>query len=120
MFDIDDCGSVKEERIEWDLYGKVIGILLCCCRMFKMGEVLLEKKEKELREYKGIGMIEDDVFVVYEGIEKREEIRKVLMGVLEVVEKKGGKCDGYEKKRVFDIMGVMYEYNGLRKEKKAA
>ncbi len=30
------------------------------------------------------------------------------------------KSHRYEKKTVFDIMGVVYEYNGLRKQKKIA
>ncbi|MRD40094.1 IS4 family transposase, partial [Bacillus thuringiensis] len=32
----------------------------------------------------------------------------------------GRKSHRYEKKTIFDIMGVVYEYNGLRKQKKAA
>ena len=32
----------------------------------------------------------------------------------------GRKSHRYEKKTVFDIMGVVYEYDGLRRQKKAA
>nr|AAD31481.1 unknown [Bacillus thuringiensis] len=52
LFDIDHCRTVKQERIECHLYGKLIAIFLCSSTMFKMRQLLLQKKQKELSEYK--------------------------------------------------------------------
>ncbi|CDN33610.1 unnamed protein product [Bacillus thuringiensis DB27] len=52
LFDIDHCRTVKRERIECHLYGKLIAIFLCSSTMFKMRQLLLQKKQKELSEYK--------------------------------------------------------------------
>ncbi|MEC2438216.1 IS4 family transposase, partial [Bacillus cereus] len=47
-------------------------------------------------------------------------ISYVLMLLFTLLKKNGRKSHRYEKKTIFDIMGVVYEYNGLRKQKKAA
>ncbi|PTN41842.1 IS4 family transposase, partial [Bacillus thuringiensis] len=47
-------------------------------------------------------------------------ITKVLIRLFTLLKKNGRKSHRYEKKTIFDIMGVVYEYNGLRKQKKAA
>ncbi|MEC2433325.1 IS4 family transposase, partial [Bacillus cereus] len=47
-------------------------------------------------------------------------IKKDLIRLLTLLKKNGRKSHRYEKKTIFDIMGVVYEYNGLRKQKKAA
>ena len=46
LFDIDRCRTVKQERIECHLYGKLIAIFLCSSTMFKMRQLLLQKKQK--------------------------------------------------------------------------
>ena len=46
LFDIDYCRTVKQERIECHLYGKLIAIFLCSSTMFKMRQLLLQKKQK--------------------------------------------------------------------------
>ena len=79
------------------------------------------KKEKELSEYKAIGMIQDHLSLLYQAVQKdTQEITKVLIRLFTLLQKNGRKSHRYEKKTVFDIMGVVYEYNGLRKQKKAA
>ena len=57
LFQIDRCKEIKKERLECHLYGKLISILLCSSTMFKMRQLLLDKKKKELSEYKSIYMI---------------------------------------------------------------
>lgn len=59
FFEIDECKTIKNERLECQLYGQLIGILLCSSTMFQMRQLLLEKKKQELSEYKAIYMIKD-------------------------------------------------------------
>ncbi|MBH0350813.1 IS4 family transposase [Bacillus thuringiensis] len=121
LFDINHCRTVKQERIECHLYGKLIAIFLCSSTMFKMRQLLLQKKQKELSEYKAIGMIQDHLFLLYQAIQKNtQEITKLLIRLFTLLQKNGRKSHRYEKKTVFDIMGVVYEYNGLSKQRKAA
>ncbi|MGG0447858.1 transposase, partial [Bacillus mycoides] len=120
LFDIDHCRTVKQERIECHLYGKLIAIFLCSSTMFKMRQLLLQKKQKELSEYKAFGMIQDHLFLLYQAIDNTQEITKVLIRLFTLLQKNGRKSHRYEKKTVFDIMGVIYEYSGCSKQKKAA
>ncbi|MED3244806.1 IS4 family transposase, partial [Bacillus thuringiensis] len=121
LFDIDHCRTVKRERIECHLYGKLIAIFLCSSTMFKMRQLLLQKKRKELSEYKAIGMIQDHLLLLYQAIQKNtQEITKILIRLFHLLEKNGRKSHRYEKKTVFDIMGVHYEYSIAREQKKSA
>jgi Transposase DDE domain len=121
LFDIDHCCNVKQERLECQLYGKLIAIFLCSSTMFKMRQLLLQKKRKELSEYKAIGMIQDHLLLLYQAIQKdTQEITKLLIRLFHLLQKNGRKSHRYEKKTVFDIMGVAYEYNRFGKQKKAA
>ncbi|AJI08292.1 putative transposase for insertion sequence element IS231B (plasmid) [Bacillus cereus G9241] len=88
--------------------------------MFKMRQLLLQKK-RELSEYKAIGMIEDHLSLLYQAIQKNTQaITKILIRLFTLLQKNGRKSHRYEKKTVFDIMGVSYEYNLLNVQKKAA
>ncbi|PHF06905.1 IS4 family transposase, partial [Bacillus wiedmannii] len=79
------------------------------------------KKKRELSEYKAIGMIQDHLYILYQAIQHNtQEITKILIRLFHLLQKNGRKSHRYEKKTVFDIMGVVYEYNGLRKQKKIA
>ncbi|AZR80648.1 IS4-like element IS231Q family transposase [Bacillus thuringiensis] len=120
LFGIDHCRTVKQERIECHLYGKLIAIFLCSSTMFKMRQLLLQKKKKELSEYKAIGMIQDHLFLLYQSIQNTQEITKLLTRLFHLLQQNGRKSHRYEKKTVFDIMGVIYEYSGCSKQKKAA
>ncbi|PYE87134.1 DDE family transposase [Bacillus sp. 196mf] len=121
LFKIDHYRNVKQERLECQLYGKLIAIFLCSSTMFKMRQLLLQKKKKELSEYKAIGMIQDHLSLLYQAIQRNtHEITKVLIRLFHLLEKNGRKSHRYEKKTVFDIMGVVCEYNGLKKQKKVA
>lgn len=89
--------------------------------MFKMRQLLLQKKKKELSEYKAIGMIQDHLSLLYQAIQRNtHEIKKGLIRLFHLLQKDGRKSHRYEKKTAFDIMGVVYEYNGLKKQKKVA
>ncbi|EOO61392.1 transposase for insertion sequence element IS231F [Bacillus cereus VD196] len=120
LFDIDHCRTVKQERIECHLYGKLIAIFLCSSTMFKMRQLLLQKKQKELSEYKAIGMIQDHLFLLYQSIQNTQEITKLLTRLFHLLQQNGRKSHRYEKKTIFDIIGVIYEYSGCGKQKKAA
>ncbi|MED3069063.1 IS4 family transposase, partial [Bacillus thuringiensis] len=88
--------------------------------MFKMRQLLLQKKQKELSEYKAIGMIQDHLFLLYQSIQNTQEITKLLTRLFHLLQQNGRKSHRYEKKTVFDIMGVIYGYSGCSKQKKAA
>lgn len=88
--------------------------------MFKMRQLLLQKKQKELSEYKAIGMIQDYLFLLYQSIQNTQEITKLLTRLFHLLKKNGLKSHRYEKKTVFDIVGVHYEYSIAREQKKAA
>ena len=121
LFGINRCHNVKRERLECHLYGQLIAILLCSSTMFKMRQLLLQKKKKELSEYKAIYMIQDHLYLAYEALQKStQEITKVFLHLFNLLQKNGRKSHRYEKKTVFDILGIVYEYSGLRRQKKAA
>ncbi|MGH0882867.1 hypothetical protein ACQVTR_25745, partial [Bacillus paranthracis] len=67
-----------------------------------------------------IGMIQDHLYLFYQAIQNTQEITKILIRLFTLLQKNGRKSHRYEKKTVFDIMGVVYEYTGLEKQKKAA
>ena len=46
FFQIDKCKEIKKERLERHLYGQLISMLLCSSTMFKMRQLLLDKKRK--------------------------------------------------------------------------
>ncbi len=83
--------------------------------------LLLQKKKRELSEYKAIGIIQDHLYLLYQAIQQNtQEITKILILLFHLLQKNGRKSHRYEKKTVFDIMGVVYEYSGLKKQKKVA
>ncbi len=89
--------------------------------MFKMRQLILQKKQKELSEYKAIGMIQDHLYILYQAIQQNtQEITKILCHLFSLLLKNGRKSHRYEKKTVFDILGVIYEYSGLEKQNKIA
>ncbi len=121
LFDINHFRTVKRERLECHLYGKLIAIFLCSSTTFKMRQHLLQKKQTELGGYKAIGMIQDHLLLLYQAIQKdTQEITKLLIRLFHLLQQNGRKSHRYEKKTVFDIMGVQYEYSIAREQKKAA
>lgn len=66
---------------------------------------------KELSEYKFIYMIKNYYLLLYEGLQKSiHELLKVLLRLFYLLEKNGRKSHRYEKKTVFDILGVVYNF----------
>ncbi|MEN1935160.1 IS4 family transposase [Paenibacillus sp. 102] len=109
LFGINHCHNIKRERLECHLYGQLIAIFLCSSTMFKMRQLLLQKKQKELSEYKAIYMIQDHLYLVYEAIQKdTQEVSKIFLRLFDLLQKNGRKSHRYEKKTVFDILGVVY------------
>ncbi|HDR7761419.1 IS4 family transposase [Bacillus cereus] len=121
LFQIHDWQNIKRERLECHIYGKLIAIFLCSSTMFKMRQLILKMKKRELSEYKAIGMIQDHLYIIYQAIQQNtREITRILLRLFHLLQKNGRKSHRYEKKTVFDILGVVYEYTGLRKQKKIA
>lgn len=76
--------------------------------MFKMRALLLEKKE--LSEYTSIYMVKNYYLLFYQGLKKDiQELLKVFLRLFYLLEKNGRKSHRYEKKTVFDILGVVYD-----------
>ncbi|KIV60161.1 IS4 family transposase [Aneurinibacillus migulanus] len=111
FFQIHHCKSIKQERLECHLYGQLIAILLCSSTMFKMRELLLRKKQKELSEYKAMYIIKDYFLLFYQALQKNtQELSKILSRLFDLLQKNGRKSHRYRKKTVFDILGVVYNY----------
>jgi len=83
--------------------------------------IKLSSYQKELSEYKAIGMIQDHLYILYQAIQQNtQEITKILCHLFSLLLKNGRKSHRYEKKTGFDILGVIYEYSGLEKQNKIA
>lgn len=110
MFHIDQCKPIKVPRFECHVYGQLIAIFLSSSLMFQMRSLLLLKKKRELSEYKGIGVIRDYFGSLCRALRKTQQsVLEVLLNLINRMEKSGGKCHRYQKKTVFDILGVAYE-----------
>ncbi|HDR5354033.1 TPA: transposase, partial [Bacillus thuringiensis] len=121
LFQIHHWRTIKQEPLECHVYGKLIAIFICSSMMFKMRQILLRKYKRELSEYKAIRIIQDHLSLFYQAIQKStQEIAKILLRLFTLLKKNGRKSHRYEKKTIFDIMGVIYEYSGYRNQKKAA
>ncbi|WP_342048563.1 IS4 family transposase [Bacillus sp. OTU530] len=119
LFAIHACKKVKIERLECHIYGQLIRILICSSTMFRMRELLLRKRKKELSEYKAIYMIQDYLPLLYQAIQQGvQQLTSILLRLYKLLEKNGRKSHRYEKKTIFDILGVVYERR--RKMKTAA
>ncbi|PES62560.1 IS4 family transposase [Bacillus cereus] len=115
FFQIQKCKEIKKERLECHLYGQLISILLCTSTMFKMRQLLLDKRKKELSEYKSIYIIKNYYLLFYQGLQKGiQELSKIFLRLFNLLEKNGRKSHRYKKKTVFDILGIMYECTLLR------
>ncbi|MEC2550343.1 transposase, partial [Bacillus tropicus] len=111
LFQIHDWQNIKRERLECHIYGKLIAIFLCSSTMFKMRELLLRKKQKELSEYKAMYIIKDYFLLFHQALHKNtQELSKILLRLFNLLQRNGRKSHRYEKKTVFDILGVVYEY----------
>ncbi|PFL45319.1 IS4 family transposase [Bacillus cereus] len=109
FFHIHHCKKIKRERLECHLYGQMIAILLCSSTMFQMRQLLLMKKKRELSEYKAIYMIKDYFLLIYQAIQKdTQELSKILIRLFNLLQQNGRKSHRYEKKTVFDILGIVY------------
>ncbi|MDZ5609127.1 IS4 family transposase [Bacillus pseudomycoides] len=121
LFGINHCHNIKRERLECHLYGQLIAIFLCSSTMFKMRQMLLQKKQKELSEYKAIYMIQDHLYLVYEAIQKdTQEVSKIFLRLFDLLQKNGRKSHRYEKNTVFDILGVVYQCTVSNPKQKTA
>lgn len=66
------------------------------------------EEKRELSEYKAIYMIKD-YFLLFQTIQKNtQELSKVLLRLFNLLQQNGRKSHRYEKKTVFDILGVVY------------
>ncbi len=110
FFEIDECKTIKKERLECHLYGQLIGILLCSSTMFQMRQLLLKKRKQELSEYKSIYMIKDYFPLLFPAMAgDLTELVTILQRLYHLLKKNGRKCHRYQKKTVFDILGIVYE-----------
>lgn len=75
----------------------------------QMCQLILIKKTRELSEYKAIYIIKDYFLLIYESLQKdTKELTKILFRLFDLLQKNRRKSHRYEKKTVFDILGVVY------------
>ncbi|MGG2065168.1 IS4 family transposase [Bacillus sp. S14(2024)] len=116
LFAIHVCKKVKIERLECHIYGQLIRILICSSTMFRMRELLLRKRKKELSEYKAIYMIHDYLPLLYQAIQQGvQQLTSIFLRLYKLLERNGRKSHRYVKKTVFDILGIVYEQRGKMK-----
>ncbi|MDC3424324.1 hypothetical protein NC797_07350 [Aquibacillus sp. 3ASR75-11] len=102
--------SKIERRFECHLYGQLLALLLNSSLMFQMREILLRKKKQEVSELKAMSILKEYMGLLHDALMKEtEDIKQVLLQIFRMIEKNGQKCHRYEKKTVFDILGVAYE-----------
>ena len=66
-------------------------------------------EKKRLSEYKAIYMIKDYFLLIFQAIQKdTQELSKILIRLFNLLQQNGRKSHRYEKKTVFDILGVIY------------
>ncbi|MBJ8073523.1 IS4 family transposase, partial [Bacillus cereus] len=72
-------------------------------------------------EYKAIYIIQDHLYLVYEAIQKdTQEVSKISLRLFDFLQKNGRKSHRYEKKTVFDILGVVYQFTVSNLKQKTA
>ncbi|KXY35560.1 hypothetical protein AT269_07790 [Bacillus cereus] len=70
------------------------------------------KKKRELSEYKAIYMIKDYFLLLFQAIQKgTQELSRILIRLFNLLQQNGRKSHRYEKKTVFDILGIVYNYS---------
>ncbi len=66
-------------------------------------------------------MIQDHLYLVYEDIQQdTQEVSKIFLRRFDLLQKNGRKSHRYEKKTVFDILGVVYQCTISNLNKKIA
>lgn len=66
-------------------------------------------------------MIQDHLYLVYEAIQKdTQDVSKISLRLFDLLQKNGRKSHRYEKKTVFDILGVVYQFTVSNLKQKPA
>jgi hypothetical protein len=66
-------------------------------------------------------MIQDHLYLIYEAIPKdTQEISKIFLRLFDLLQKNGRKSHRYEKKTVFDFLGVVYQCTVSNPKQKTA
>lgn len=86
IYQVNEVKKVKVERFECHLYSTLIGILIASSLTFQVRTYLQQKKNKEVSEYKAMGLIRDYLPRILKDEEKRENHGVIL---LEIIEKNG-------------------------------
>lgn len=116
MFRIDRCKHIKISRFECHVYGRLIAIFLSSSLMFQMRQFLWLKRKKEVSEFKGIGILHDALVALNRALRQDgKAVQCLLIRLIQRMEKFGCKSHRYEKKTMFDILGVVYERVEKRK-----
>jgi hypothetical protein len=110
LFHVQNVKKVKIERIECQLYGKLILLLLSSTIMCKMRFLLLLKKKKEASEIKLAEIIRQHIKSLYIKLmdAHTKSIVNILIKIFENLSKNGEKSHKKGRKTVFDILGVSY------------
>jgi hypothetical protein len=102
---------MKMERFECHLYGTLISLLITSTLAFQIRESLYRKKKKEISEYRAVSIVKEYLPKLQEALLKEvNTLIELLVRMRIQVEKNGKKSHRYEKKTVFDILKVGYDY----------
>lgn len=121
IFHIQNVKPVKIERLQCQLYGKLILILLTSTIMFKMRVLLFLKEKREASEIKLAEIVYKYIKGLYMKLINSQinEILNLLIKIFQNALKNGKKSHRKGKKTVFDILGVSYNGSKIKFKKVA-
>lgn len=93
--------------MECHIYGQLIRILIYSSSMFRMREILLRKRKKEMSEYKALYLIQDYLLLVYQAIQQDvQQLTSILLRLYKLLEKTGENPS--MRRKLFLILWVLY------------
>ncbi len=77
-----------------------------------MAQFIDQLQSGETYEIPEIYIIKDYFLLIYQSLQKEtQELTKILFRLFNLLQKNGRKSHRYEKKTVFDILGVVYNFS---------
>lgn len=110
VYKIHRIKKMKPERVDCHLYGTLLALLISSTIMFQIRSLLYRKKKKETSEYKGMEIIKEYLGKLQRAIfDDPSTLPKVLESIYRTIEKNGKKSHRYQKRTVFEILGLAIE-----------
>ena len=114
IFRIHRVKKMKRERLDCHLYCTLISILLSSSVTFKIRELLYQKEQKEVSEFKTLSMVKKALCSMFaHWFESDERIVHFLDGFYELIRKNGKKSKRRRKPTSFDILKT-FQCEGMK------